>query len=111
MGSSRDTFKQILADSIPVPGAGTFTSPTLNVEGRTKATFLVYCDVNCTLEVEWSWTKSNDEKSWYLLANTTIPVVAGSVKRITLDDALSYIRLRVRSFAGPGNLSAWIIAL
>lgn len=131
MPSPREKYKEILVRNLPIIAPQTWTSKTVNAEGRDKVTFLVYCETTpvpppgtpaCEVTCEWSWTgqtrqdpasPGNPDFPWYPLQNTiALPVEHGQLLRFTLDDALTYLRIKVSNFATPSAvLSAWVIAI
>lgn len=115
MGSSRETYKQILTKDTALTTAEKFTSTPINVQGRDRATFLVYYATGsvtdtCRMTIEWSFDQGPTD--WYPLPEATnIQVDEGKLKRITVSDAFTYLRLRVDQLFANGTISAWSISL
>lgn len=115
MPSARETYKQILTKNTDTQIAGIYTSTPQNVQGRDKATFLVaYVTGNpldtARMTIEWSY--NSDPNDWFPLPEAkNILVNENTLKRISVDDVSSYLRLRVDAFSAVGKLSAWSIAL
>ena len=111
MPSPRETYKKELLTAHPLAAAGTWTSDSVDVMGRMKMTFLIFCSVNCAATIEWSFDGLSED-SWHpLYGLIAIPVVGGRLMRITVDDALTYLRIRINGSVAPGSLSVWSVSI
>lgn len=109
MPSPREAYRDILVKNLAVDPAKIFTSKPVNCEGRNKVTFLVVCDQQCDMTLEWSY---NGKEDWYPLENAVGIVCNPDVlRRVTIDDALAYMRVKVDAYAGAGTMSAWVTAI
>lgn len=109
MSSPREAFKDILINNADTDAGQTVTSKIQNVTGRQKNTFLFIAEQDADFTIQWAWGKQGP---WYNLPDATnLAISAGILKRVTFDDAFTYLRAKIVYGGTPGKLSAWYSAL
>jgi hypothetical protein len=110
MPSSRETFKSTLFKAMAVLAGQSITSNIVDAEGRLKTTFIVSSDVACQLTVEWSY--NGTDAPWIPLTSLiNLPIGAGANLRVTIDDCMTKLRIRVDGFGAPATVSGWVVSL